>query len=134
MTPVRSDLSFSIDPNASYPNGNHPDQRESNDSGDSDKDGRLSPRPSSISDQLFSIMTERDPSLFFPGILTRLGKADHEGWMRKKGGALNSWKVRYFVLKGPDLYWLRSDSVFVSVTLADEYIVFYHLYFTGDPG
>jgi hypothetical protein len=54
----------------------------------------------------------------FPGILARIGTPDHEGWMRKKGGYYNSWKKRYFVLKGKHLYWLRSNSVFVSVPLS----------------
>ena len=31
-------------------------------------------------------------------------------WMRKKGEHYNVWKSRYFVLKGPHLYWLRSNS------------------------
>lgn len=39
--------------------------------------------------------------------------------MRKRGENYNTWKNRYFVLKGPHLYWLKSDSAsvrFASVT------------------
>ncbi|KAG6810375.1 hypothetical protein H0H92_012109 [Tricholoma furcatifolium] len=43
-------------------------------------------------------------------ILEQIGDADYSGWMRKKGDRYNSWKLRYFVLKGADLYWLRSNS------------------------
>ncbi|KAI0371457.1 hypothetical protein BV20DRAFT_1120507 [Pilatotrama ljubarskyi] len=43
-------------------------------------------------------------------ILEQIGTPDHNGWLRKKGDRYNSWKSRYFVLKGPHLYWLRSDS------------------------
>lgn len=56
-------------------------------------------------------------STIFMGILSRIGSPDHEGWMRKKEGLYNTWKDRYVVLKGPHLYWLRSDSVFVSIEL-----------------
>ncbi|KAI0043502.1 hypothetical protein FA95DRAFT_1524163, partial [Auriscalpium vulgare] len=43
-------------------------------------------------------------------ILEQIGSPDHNGWMRKKGERYNTWKNRYFVLKGPHLYWLRSES------------------------
>ncbi|CAE6471462.1 unnamed protein product [Rhizoctonia solani] len=40
--------------------------------------------------------------------LDQIGEPDYSGWMRKKGDRYNSWKLRYFVLKGPHLYYLRS--------------------------
>ena len=43
-------------------------------------------------------------------ILGQIGAPDFNGWMRKKGEHYNVWKSRYFVLKGPHLYWLRSNS------------------------
>jgi hypothetical protein len=43
-------------------------------------------------------------------ILEQIGKADFSGWLRKKGERYNTWKLRYLVLKGPHLYYLRSDS------------------------
>lgn len=52
------------------------------------------------------------PSTFQPGqsIINQIGSPDHEGWMRKKGEHYNTWKVRYFIIKGPHLYVLRSDN------------------------
>ena len=46
-------------------------------------------------------------------ILEQIGEPDHNGWMRKKSERYNSWKLRYFVLKGPHLYWLRSNNITV---------------------
>lgn len=43
-------------------------------------------------------------------ILEQIGTPDHNGWMRKKGDHYNTWKLRYFVLKGSHLYCLRSNS------------------------
>ncbi|PPR04652.1 hypothetical protein CVT24_011870 [Panaeolus cyanescens] len=43
-------------------------------------------------------------------IIEQIGEPDHEGWMRKRGDRYNSWKLRYFILKGPHLYCLRSNS------------------------
>jgi hypothetical protein len=48
-------------------------------------------------------------------VLEQIGEPDHKGWMRKKGDRYNSWKSRYFVLKGPHLYILKSDDKSVSV-------------------
>ncbi|KAG8738831.1 polar growth protein [Ceratobasidium sp. 414] len=47
---------------------------------------------------------------FKPGerAVDQIGEPDYNGWMRKKGDRYNSWKLRYFVLKGPHLYYLRS--------------------------
>lgn len=51
----------------------------------------------------------------------QIGEPDYSGWMRKKGDRYNSWKLRYFVLKGPHLYYLRSRTVrfFMSLSQAD---------------
>ncbi|KAJ7610817.1 hypothetical protein FB45DRAFT_941703 [Roridomyces roridus] len=43
-------------------------------------------------------------------ILEQIGEPDHVGWMRKKGERYNAWKLRYFILKGPDFYVLKSSS------------------------
>ena len=48
-------------------------------------------------------------------ILEQIGQPDHKGWMRKKGEHYNTWKSRYFVLKGPHLYWLKSNNTSVRV-------------------
>jgi hypothetical protein len=47
-------------------------------------------------------------------IMDRIGEPDHTGWMRKRGERFNSWKNRYFILKGPHLYFLRSNNKSVS--------------------
>jgi hypothetical protein len=49
-------------------------------------------------------------------ILEQIGTPDHNGWMRKKGDRYNTWKTRYFVLQGPHLYWLKSNSSSVRIT------------------
>ena len=50
-------------------------------------------------------------------ILEQIGEPDHTGWMRKKGDRYNAWKLRYFILKGPHLYCLRSNNKSVGVFL-----------------
>jgi hypothetical protein len=108
------------DADTGYRKEDHPEQRESNDSGDSEKGNTAQPKHElSSADSLLSPSRVTGESTLFQGILLRIGTPDHDGWMRKKGGFYNTWKSRYFVLKGPRLYWLRSNSVFVSVTLAD---------------
>ncbi|KAJ7816915.1 hypothetical protein B0H14DRAFT_2374257, partial [Mycena olivaceomarginata] len=42
-------------------------------------------------------------------VLEQIGETDHAGWMRKKE-RYNSWKLRYFVLRGPDMYCLKSSN------------------------
>ena len=48
-------------------------------------------------------------------ILDQIGEPDNVGWMRKRGVRYSSWKLRYFVLQGPHLYCLRSNSKTVRV-------------------
>lgn len=50
-------------------------------------------------------------------ILEQIGTPDHNGWMRKKTERYNSWKLRYFILKGPHLYFLKSNDKSVRVPL-----------------
>ena len=47
-------------------------------------------------------------------IMDQIGEPDHTGWMRKRGERFNSWKSRYFILKGPHLYFLKSNNKSVS--------------------
>jgi len=37
-----------------------------------------------------------------------LTPADHEGWMTKQGGSVKSWKKRWFVLKGSQLFYFKT--------------------------
>lgn len=46
-----------------------------------------------------------------PSALSKIGTADFAGFLKKKGDRYNSWKTRYFVLKGPRLYYLRNERV-----------------------
>ena len=75
---------------------------------DKDKEGAvLRKRTLSTSDNL----PKNGPN-FKPGqsVLEQIGEPDHNGWMQKKGEHYNTWKSRYFVLKGHHLYYLKSSS------------------------
>jgi hypothetical protein len=50
-------------------------------------------------------------------ILEQIGEPDHKGWLRKRGDRYNAWKSRFFVLKGPHLYWLKSGNASVRIAL-----------------
>jgi hypothetical protein len=56
-------------------------------------------------------VTPHGMQILRPGqsVIEQIGEPDHKGWMRKKGDRYNSWKSRYFVLKGPHLYILKGD-------------------------
>lgn len=43
--------------------------------------------------------------------LDRIPKPEFQGYLRKKGERYNSWKLRYCVLSGPHLYYLKSENV-----------------------
>ncbi|GAA5865790.1 hypothetical protein JCM3774_003094 [Rhodotorula dairenensis] len=43
-------------------------------------------------------------------LMDKIGRPDHSGWMRKKGEQYNTWKMRFFVLKGTYLYYLKSEA------------------------
>lgn len=44
----------------------------------------------------------------------QIGVPDHTGWMRKRADRYHIWNLRYFVLKGQRLYWLKTDDRAVS--------------------
>ncbi|KAI9462035.1 hypothetical protein F5148DRAFT_1214326 [Russula earlei] len=93
----------------SMANGGKEDKREKRDSRDSSgtkerKDVVLLRKPAS------PIMGRSSTLKSGQSILEQIGEPDHKGWMRKRGERYNSWKNRYFVLKGPHLYWLRSNN------------------------
>ena len=111
-------LSLATDADTGYQKQDQPEHRSSNDSGGSEKDHMLVPEHELASaDHLLHPSSPANDSTIFLGILSRIGSPDHQGWMRKKEGLYNTWKKRYVVLKGPHLYWLRSDSIFVSIEL-----------------
>lgn len=43
-------------------------------------------------------------------VLEQIGTPDFNGWLMKRGEHYNIWKNRYCVLKGHNLYWMRSNS------------------------
>lgn len=47
------------------------------------------------------------------GVLEQIGTPDFNGWLMKKGEHYSFWKNRYCVLKGDNLYWMRSNSTTV---------------------
>lgn len=77
--------------------------------------------------------TEAVPSQLKPGqsVLDQIGESDHSGWMRKKGDRYNSWKTRYFALKGPHLYILKSNAKSVSTAIYNWKSIL-NLPFTGN--
>jgi len=41
--------------------------------------------------------------------VAQIGTPDFAGYMKKKGERYNTWKNRYFVLKGPHLYYMKDE-------------------------
>ncbi|KAI6042846.1 hypothetical protein EDC04DRAFT_3138901 [Pisolithus marmoratus] len=72
----------------------------------------LTKRPRALSTAGATEPSIRAPTTLTPGksVIDQIGKADHTGWMRKKSDRYNSWKLRYLIIKGPDLYILRTSS------------------------
>lgn len=46
-------------------------------------------------------------------VLEQIGTPDFNGWLMKKGEHYHTWKNRYCVLKGHNLYWMRSNGATV---------------------
>ncbi|SCZ92503.1 BZ3500_MvSof-1268-A1-R1_Chr5-2g07921 [Microbotryum saponariae] len=72
--------------------------------------------PSSMSpkavDAVGSEMMRKELEPVAPGanLMEKIGTPDYSGWMQKKGEKYNTWKQRFFVLKGIHLYYLKSES------------------------
>ena len=87
-------------------------------------DGEKSPRKADAGTRLLRKNSQPDSPITIASVdsyrgggksvLEQIGQPDHNGWMRKKGERYNTWKLRYFVLKGPHLYYLASSSNTVS--------------------
>jgi hypothetical protein len=76
-------------------------------------------QPALLRKRTLSNEQDRAPEATVPGakglkagqsVLEQIGNSDYNGWMHKKSDGYNVWKHRYFVLKGPHLYWLKSNS------------------------
>jgi hypothetical protein len=44
-------------------------------------------------------------------VLKSIGIPDYEGWLKKQGDKYKTWKNRFCILKGSNLYYLKSDKV-----------------------
>lgn len=53
--------------------------------------------------------------------LSKIGTPDFTGFLKKKGDRYNTWKTRYFVLKGARLYYLRNERVSTRLNVIDAY-------------
>lgn len=60
------------------------------------------------------MLAERAEIVRDGNLMDKIGRPDHSGWMRKKGEKYNTWKMRFFVLKGTYLYYLKSEAVCLS--------------------
>ena len=109
------------------------EKRESKDSGGKKDSSLLRKRISSASDAS-PTSSRADPGSLKAGlsILEQIGTPEHAGWMRKRGERYNTWKNRYFVLKGPHLYWLKSNNPLVRNTPARSLSVAFSSRTTGD--
>jgi hypothetical protein len=57
----------------------------------------------------------------FQIFLNKLDPAEKDGYMTKQGGSIKTWKRRWFVLKGPNLYYFKTNKVrLLSLILATE--------------
>lgn len=52
-------------------------------------------------------------------VIEQIGTPDFNGWLMKKGEHYNTWKNRYCILKGHNLYWMRSNNNAVRTNLSD---------------
>lgn len=115
---------------AGVPRGKE-DKREKRDSKDSS--GTKDKKDSTLLRKQGSPTIAQTTGSFKSGqsILAQIGQPDHKGWMRKRGEHYNTWKSRYFVLKGPHLYWLKSDNASVRVASMTR-VILNAFGFTGD--
>jgi hypothetical protein len=49
------------------------------------------------------------PATAVGGALSKIGTPDKTGYLKKRGERYNTWKTRFFVLKGSYLYYLKSE-------------------------
>ena len=42
-----------------------------------------------------------------------IGVPDYEGWLKKQGDKYKTWKSRYCILKGVNLYYFKNDKVLI---------------------
>jgi hypothetical protein len=79
-------------------------------SGDARTHGNLPSQPGSLGAAPEAI-TLRPGEDVLQQLQEIIGEPDHSGFMLKKGERYNTWKNRFFFLKGPHIYYLRSKQV-----------------------
>ncbi|BGP29644.1 hypothetical protein JCM10296v2_001383 [Rhodotorula toruloides] len=57
-----------------------------------------------------AMMREKAELVTDGNLMDKIGRPDHSGWMRKRGEKYNTWKMRFFVLKGVYLYYLKTEA------------------------
>ncbi|GAA5977063.1 hypothetical protein JCM11641_001289 [Rhodosporidiobolus odoratus] len=66
-------------------------------------------RPKEVDPATKEMLREKAEAVKDGNLMDKIGRPDHSGWMRKKGDKYNTWKMRFFVLKGVYLYYLKSE-------------------------
>lgn len=64
-----------------------------------------------------AMLREKEEMVKDGNLMDKIGRADCSGWMKKKGEKYNTWKMRFFVLKGVYLYYLKSEAVRLPLSL-----------------
>jgi hypothetical protein len=75
------------------------------------RDGPSSMSPKIVGEATAEMQRVQPDEVTSGNLLEKIGTPDHSGWMRKKGEKYNTWKQRYFVLKGIHLYYLKTENV-----------------------
>ncbi|GAA6039658.1 hypothetical protein JCM8097_002239 [Rhodosporidiobolus ruineniae] len=66
-------------------------------------------KPKEVDPATQAMLREKAEKVTSGNLMDKIGRPDHSGWMRKKGEKYNTWKMRFFVLKGVYLYYLKSE-------------------------
>ncbi|BGP18900.1 hypothetical protein JCM10213_005515 [Rhodosporidiobolus nylandii] len=73
------------------------------------RDAPTTMKPKEVDPATKEMFREKEEIVRDGNLMDRIGRPDHSGWMRKKGEKYNTWKMRFFVLKGVYLYYLKSE-------------------------
>ncbi|GAA5871266.1 hypothetical protein JCM8547_007237 [Rhodosporidiobolus lusitaniae] len=66
-------------------------------------------KPKEVDPATKAMLAEKQEKVTSGNLMDKIGRPDHAGWMRKKGEKYNTWKMRFFILKGVYLYYLKSE-------------------------
>ncbi|GAA5911366.1 hypothetical protein JCM6882_002357 [Rhodosporidiobolus microsporus] len=73
------------------------------------RDAPTTMKPKEVDPVTKAMLREQAEKVTSGNLMDKIGRPDHSGWMRKKGEKYNTWKMRFFVLKGTYLYYLKSE-------------------------